>query len=212
MSKPNTSVRRNHLYIVVLSVTLLVTGCARVGLQPAVSPQEAELAYQRGTVALEAGRYSDAVPELRTVLRARPEDTVVRYNLGLALQRLRSFRESVQVFTGWGERDLDLRRIDRRIRVPYDADADYIYALGNSYQGLRELNYALKCFEDAIHLYPTNLNSRYARAMLLQQRGDLEEARLAWIDYIDRDPNSAWTESARRNLREVERELQSATP
>ena len=43
--------------------------------------------------------------------------------------------------------------------------------------------------------------------MVLQQRGKLQEARSAWSDYLQRDPNSAWSEGARRHLKTVEQKL-----
>jgi tetratricopeptide (TPR) repeat protein len=190
-----------------MSLALGSSGCNKVELGKMASPADTELTLQRGSVALSDGRYSDAIPDLQTVVDARPADTNSRYNLGVALQRVQSYRESIEVLTAWGDRDVELRQLGLKIKVPVDADADYLYALGTSYQEMRLFDEAQRCLDTSVGEFPTHLPSRYARAMVLQQRGKLQEAHSAWNDYLQRDPHSAWSEGARRHLQTVQQKL-----
>jgi len=183
------------------------SGCNKVELGKSASPEETELTLQRGSVALSDGRYNDAIPDLQSVVDARPGDTNSRYNLGVALQRVQSYRESIEVLTAWGDRGVDLRQLGLKIKVPVDADADYLYALGTSYQEMRQFDEAQRCLDTSVGEFPDHLPSRYGRAMVLQQRGKLTEARSAWTDYLQRDPRSAWSDGARRHLATVEQKI-----
>ena len=190
-----------------LLLAMAAAGCKKVELGKGTSPEETELTLQRGSMALSDGRYSDAIPDLQSVVDARPADTNSRYNLGVALQRVQSYRESIEVLTAWGDRGVELRELGMKIKVPVDADADYLYALGTSYQEMRQFDEAQRCLDTSVAEFPDHLPSRYARAMALQQRGKLTEARSAWADYLQRDPRSAWSDSARRHLATVEQKL-----
>lgn len=196
-----------HVVALLALVTSGVTGCKKVRLGEQPSPEETELTLQRGSQALSDGRYSDAIRDLQTVVDARPGDTDSRYNLGVALQRVQSYRESIEVLTCWGDRGVELRKLGLEIKVPVDADGEYLYALGTSYQEMRLFDEAQRCLDVSVAEFPDHLPSRYGRAMVLQQRGRLKEAQSAWVDYLRRDPDSAWSEGARRHLSTVERQL-----
>jgi tetratricopeptide (TPR) repeat protein len=193
--------------MVLISVSMAAVGCKKVRLGEQPSPEETELTLQRGSQALSDGRYSDAISDLQAVVDARPADTDSRYNLGVALQRVQSFRESIEVLTCWGDRGVDLRKLGLGIKVPTDADGDYLYALGTSYQEMRQFDEAQRCLDVSVGEFPEHLPSRYGRAMVLQQRGRLKEAQSAWVDYLQRDPDSAWAAGARRHLATVEQKL-----
>ena len=171
---------------------------------PAPSP---EAAFQRGTAALEAGRYSDAIPDLYAVIHAEPGNLVARYNLGVALMRVRQPKESVAVLTAADKEDLPRQTLADRVSLPADVDADYLHALGSAYQELKDYDSALACFDAAIAVDAKHLKSRYARALTLETKGDLTQARAAWRDYIKRDPQSSWTDSARKHLADVQSRL-----
>ena len=202
-------VKTIHVLSAVLATSMMIAvlGCSKVELGKSKSPEETELTLQRGSEALSDGRYSDAIPDLESVLDARPADTNSRYNLGVALQRVQSFRESIEVLTAWGDRGVELRKLGLKIKVPVDADADYLYALGTSYQEMRQFDEAQRCLDTSVAEFPEHLPSRYGRAMVLQQRGKLKEAQSAWTDYLQRDPRSAWSEGARRHLATVQQKL-----
>jgi tetratricopeptide (TPR) repeat protein len=173
---------------------------------------EAQEAFERATTELGAGRYNDAVPFLYDVIDKDPTHTVARYNLGVALQRLRQWKESSEVLTAKRGRGAATRTLSKAVQVPQDADADYVHALGTAFQELRRYDEAILCFDAAIDLDAGHLKSRYARALTLQLRGDLEAARKAWRDYIGRDPHSSWGESAREHLATVEAKLAPEAP
>lgn len=176
-------------------------GCQRVHIGGrGSSPEEVDLAQQRGTAALQEGLYSEAIPNLQVVVRARPADTTARYNLGVALQRVQSYRESVETLTAAGAPELSMRPLGSGVAVPKDADADYVYALGTSFQEARDFARALVCFEAVTRSFPQHLQSQYGRALALQQIGRREEARRAWEAYLKRDPSSTWAVSARKHL------------
>ena len=205
---------RNAISVTLLAAVLLIAapGCKKMQVGKGPSPEETELTLHRGARALEDGRYSDAIPDLEAVLDARPEDTNSRYNLGVASQRVKSYRESVEVLTAWGDRKVEVRQLGQKIKVPVDADGDYLYALGTSYQEMRLLDEAQQCFNVAVGEFPNHLQSRYGRAMVLQQRGKLQEAQSAWTDYLQRDPHSAWADGARRHLAAVDEKLAASQP
>ena len=166
-----------------------------------------QLAFAQGSAALGAGRYSEAIPHLYEVIEKQPTHTVARYNLGVALQRVRQWQESVEVLTAKGTDAVEKRSLAADVEVPREADADYVHALGAAFQEMRRFDQALACYDAAIAADKAHLKSRYARALCLQFRGDLKEARAAWRDYIARDPASSWTDSARKHLAEVESRL-----
>lgn len=181
---------------------LVSTGCQKVRGRGG-SPEEVDLAYQRGAAALQQGRYGDAIPDLQTVVESRPTDTIARYNLGVAYQRVRSYRESVETLTGADADGFPVRTVGKGIQVPSDADADYLYALGTSYQESRQFDPALVCFDASIRSFPDHLPSRFGRALTLQQSGRTKEARRAWEAYLKRDSTSSWAESAREHLAKI---------
>ena len=186
-------------------------GCSRAPVRDAGVPNpKAQAAFERGSAALESGRYSEAIPELYTVLDEHPTHTVARYNLGVALLRVKQYKETVDVLTAGNEHEVQRQKLPAGVRVPYDIDADYLHALGTAYQEQREFKKSLACFEAAVEWDGTHLKSRYARALTLEAQGELAAARLAWIDYLARDTDSAWAEGARKHLAEVERRIQDA--
>ena len=178
------------------------------GEPPAPTPDaEVQLVFEQATASLGAGRYSEAIPHLYEVLEHRPTHTVARYNLGVALQRVRQWQEALKVLTAADADEVGKRALAAGVEVPDDADADYVHALGTVFQELRRFDEALACFDTAIAQDGKHLKSRYAKALCLQLKGDLKPARTAWRDYIARDPDSSWTESARKHLAEVESRL-----
>jgi tetratricopeptide (TPR) repeat protein len=185
-------------------------GCARgrVGVAGAPNPK-AQAAFERGSTALEAGRYSEAIPELYTVLDEHPSHLVARYNLGVALLRLKQYKETVDALTAAHESTVPRKKLPAGVRVPHDVDADYLHALGTAYQERREFHKSLACFEAAVAADAAHLKSHYARALTLEAQGELIAARMAWIEYLSRDADSAWGEGARHHLAEVERLLKA---
>jgi CHAT domain-containing protein/lipoprotein NlpI len=80
---------------------------------------------------------------------------------------------------------------------------------GNSEGQIEEFARSLEHFSKAIELDDSILEARFNRALcyleLLLQNRAAEE----WKSYIERDPNSGWTEEARVNLRMVEEKTEN---
>jgi len=183
-------------------------GCSRAPVRDVDVPNpKAQEAFERGSAALESGRYSEAIPELYTVLDEHPFHTVARYNLGVALLRVKQYKETVDVMTAGNEPEVPRQKLPAGVRVPHDVDADYLHALGTAYQELREFKKSLACFDVAVELDVTHLKSYYARALTLEAQGELVAARAAWADYLSRDSDGAWAEGARKHLADVDRRL-----
>ena len=197
--------------VLVLATAAWMQGCSatRVG-DPGVPNPKAQAAFERGSQALESGRYSEAIPELYTVLDEHPSHLVARYHLGVALLRLKQYKETVDVMTAAHESAVPRQKLPGGVRVPHAVDADYLHALGTAYQEQRDFGRSLACFEAATALDAKHLKSHYARALTLEAQGDLIAARMAWIDYLSRDSDSAWGEGARKHLVQVERRLKEA--
>src|SRR5262249_47797402 len=67
------------------------------------------------------------------------------------------------------------------------------------------LNEALKYLDQAVSLDPKLLDARFNRALGFQELMVTEQAKAAWREYLELDPNSKWSEEARRNLKELEK-------
>jgi CHAT domain-containing protein len=74
----------------------------------------------------------------------------------------------------------------------------------NGAKGLEYLDRSLKHLERAIELDPKMPEPRFNRALNLQALGVPEQAKQAWREYLDFDPNSQWAEEAGRNLQILE--------
>jgi tetratricopeptide (TPR) repeat protein len=146
-----------------------------------------------------------AEPEGASRIRARLDG----YNLGVALLRLKQYKETVDALTAAHESTVPRKKLPAGVRVPHDVDADYLHALGTAYQERREFHKSLACFEAAVAADAAHLKSHYARALTLEAQGELIAARMAWIEYLSRDADSAWGEGARHHLAEVERLLKA---
>lgn len=70
---------------------------------------------------------------------------------------------------------------------------------------------ALDVLDTALRLKPDLLEARYNRARTLEMLGQWDEARLAWQDYVQRDPASTWGAAARERLAFLDR-YHRATP
>jgi tetratricopeptide (TPR) repeat protein len=66
------------------------------------------------------------------------------------------------------------------------------------------LDKSLGSLERAIELDPKLPESRFNRALVLDAKGSREQAKQAWREYLELDPNSKWAEEAKRNLQHLE--------
>ncbi|MFQ5708740.1 MAG: tetratricopeptide repeat protein [bacterium] len=61
---------------------------------------------------------------------------------------------------------------------------------------------AIEAFNRALRIRPDYAEAAYNRALLLQQTGQLKEARKAWQEYLKIDKISTWSETARKQLKD----------
>jgi tetratricopeptide (TPR) repeat protein len=66
------------------------------------------------------------------------------------------------------------------------------------------LDKSLQSLERAIELDPRLLEPRFNRPLVLEAKGSREQAKQAWREYLQLDPNSKWAEEAARNLQHLE--------
>lgn len=71
------------------------------------------------------------------------------------------------------------------------------------------LNAAMGHLDRAVSLNPTFLDARFNRALCLRALPAPEQAKAAWREYLDLDPNSKWADEARQNLQKLEAETPS---
>ncbi|HEX8197784.1 MAG TPA: CHAT domain-containing protein [Pyrinomonadaceae bacterium] len=74
----------------------------------------------------------------------------------------------------------------------------------NGSKRLESLDKSHKHLEEAIKLDPRLLEPRFNRALNLKDLYSAEQARQAWREYLELDPNSKWADEARRNLESLE--------
>jgi spermidine synthase len=67
-------------------------------LVAALQPEEAEARYSEATALVEAGRFREAIDELRAVLALRPQAVEARNNLGVALASIGRLDEAIEQF------------------------------------------------------------------------------------------------------------------
>lgn len=70
-------------------------------------------------------------------------------------------------------------------------------------ESLKLSNQSLKHLEKAIELNSQMLEPRFNRALCLEMFSP-QEAKQAWREYLELDPNSKWTDEARRHLQSLE--------
>ena len=66
------------------------------------------------------------------------------------------------------------------------------------------LNESLKHLDLAISSDPKLLDARFNRALCLQALMNTEQAKAAWREYLEHDPDSKWADEARQHLQELE--------
>lgn len=88
--------------------------------------------------------------------------------------------------------------------VYYEAAKD---ATDNASRMLRFLDESLKHTERAIEIDPKFPEPRFNRALALEALTNTEQAKTAWHEYLDLDPNSRWSDEARRHVQKLEQEM-----
>src|SRR4029079_8760485 len=81
---------------------------------------------------------------------------------------------------------------------------------GNEARVMELLNESTKHLDQAITLAPKMLEARFNRALCFEQLGLPEEAKKAWQEYLQIDPNSKWADEARRHIEKIQ--IQNTPP
>lgn len=101
-------------------------------------------------------------------------------------KNIRHKRVGLQVKRGetWRIEDLELKELSDLEEVCYlpdiCVDAITLYIQGNRHLARQELDYAIKCYSEAIRLYPSNARFFYNRAIAYENLGEHQKAK---VDY-----------------------------
>jgi len=124
------------------------------------------------------GRY---VPH--TAVLVRLDNRQWRFvDLWYGSKNIRHKRVGLQVKRGgaWGIEDMELRELGRLEEVCYlpdlCVDAITLYIRGNQHLDRQEFDTAIKCYSDALRLYPGNVRFLYNRAIAYENLGEHERA------------------------------------
>jgi CHAT domain-containing protein len=114
------------------------------------------------------------------------------------------------------ETDTALQAAPNDARVQSDAGAVYYEAAknaqGDSAKQLALLDKSLGHLQRAIELDPKLPEARFNLALSLEAMTNLEQAKTAWREYLDLDPNSRWSDEARQHLQRLEKETPTDRP
>ena len=145
--------------------------------------------YNRGVQALAQDRLGEAERLFRQSAQAAPDLTSARYNLALVLLRRGMADDAVALLA-------DLTRERPR-------DPEYACALGNALFQTAHFSEAASRFQEALALDPAHRRAAFGRARSLQEDGRRADAAAAWRRYLELDPDSSWSTTARENLRKL---------
>ena len=117
------------------------TTAAALSVAPSAAPSDdASQFYTHGLTHLMAGRYAEAVTELRQAVDRNPEDVLAYAKLGLAYAALGQHKETVAA-------------LKMAIQVNADmVDAEGYYRLGDSYTALGKRSEALQALKKAMYI------------------------------------------------------------
>jgi TonB family protein len=166
---------------------------------PAVVPSDASSEdashfYKEGLSHLKAGRYTEAVNELRQAVYLNPEDALAYAKLGVAYAALGQYKETVSVL-----------KLAIRIKAQV-VDAEAYYRLGEAYTALGKHSEALSAFKQAMYItraqvlesdpskyagFPPVADLHYRLGLANQNLGNLKEAIKEFRQAIDLKPEFA---------------------
>ena len=141
------------------------------------APDNANVQYEFGIVALRLSLDEDAVEAFRRTLKLRSNDALAVYNLGRAFMELSKFDDARIEFADY---------IKRR---PNDASG--YCALGMTLAALERSSEAREQFERSIALAPGQTDSYYRLGLLDLGSGDYDKATQNLRRVLDREPKNA---------------------
>jgi tetratricopeptide (TPR) repeat protein len=141
------------------------------------APDDAEVQFEFGSVALHLSLQQDAVKAFEKTLQLRKSDPLALYDLGRAFMGLSKFEEARQQFAEY----VKLR----------PGDPSGYCALGMTLAALERTQEARAQFNRSIDLAPTQTESYYRLALLELESRELEAASGHLRKVLDREPANA---------------------
>jgi tetratricopeptide (TPR) repeat protein len=142
-----------------------------------VAPQDADVGFEFGMVALRMSLLPDAVEAFQQVLTLRKDDPSALYGLGRAQIGLNKFQDARESF----EHYVQLR--------PKDASGHY--ALGFALQALQQTAEARREFGKSVELQPVQTESYFQLGLMDLDDKNLESAGARFSRVLERDPKHA---------------------
>lgn len=140
-------------------------------------PKDAEARGLKASFMLDRGNISQALPELQTVVTARPENFVARFNLGRAYAAKGNTQQAIQQY-------------DEAIRLRPDYLRPRV-ALAELAIKQRDYDGALRSLQDAEKIAPNNPAVKVTEAIALMHLGKLKETRQILEDLTAKYPQFA---------------------
>jgi tetratricopeptide (TPR) repeat protein len=142
-----------------------------------MAPQDADITFEFGIVALRMSLLPDAVQAFQEVLNVRKNDPSAIYGLGRAQMELRKYQEAKELFEHYAQ----LR--------PQDASGHY--ALGFALQALQQMADARHQFELSIELQPVQTESYFQIGLIELEANNLESAASQFSRVLEHDSKHA---------------------
>jgi tetratricopeptide (TPR) repeat protein len=139
-----------------------------------LAPNNSDVQFALGTVALRMSRFQDAINAFQETLKLRKNDPPALYGLGQAFMAIARYEEAREEIT----RYLALRPDDSSARC----------SLGMTLAALERPTEARTQFEQSISLSPTQTESYFRLGLLDLDSKDLESAAKNFHHVLDRDP------------------------
>ena len=168
---------------------------------------------------LKSGDYGKGIQILRLLLKARPGDPAVCYNLGMALSDKGQLDEAVQILQGAAEqhpdgcnilvalgvaqyRSRNLAEAKKALEAALAIEPDNPYALRNLGGCLvalgQDLGRAEQCLRKSVAALPQDQQGWVGLGQVLEQRGNLEEADDAYKKTLEINFNNQVAEVAKK--------------
>ncbi len=157
------------------------------------SPAKARPHNNYGAILLRRGRLPEAIDELQTALRIKPDYSDAHYNLGNALVKQGNLTEGMYHFSE------TLRLRPRNVKALNNMAATLVLK--------EQYPQAIDYLKKALTINPADTALHTNLAIILKKQGDLVDARQHLLRALAINPANA---SARRHLEEIDRRMQEA--
>jgi tetratricopeptide (TPR) repeat protein len=147
---------------------------------------EANVAYNRGTMLARTGQYEVALPYLEKAVAADGSNTDACYNLAVTYQKLGRNERALPMLEGL---------VDR-----HPSEKTYQYGYGSALRKAGRKKEALRAFRNAVDIDREYKEAQFALALTYEDVGKQKQARGEWERYLELDQDSAWSEEARIHL------------